>query len=438
MTELGVGLTVLCLIFLFLGSGVWVFIGLILVSFTTQFFILDFPISRIGSIASKIMLRSASSWELAAIPMFIWMGDIIFRTDISQRLFKGLAPLVARVPGRLLHVNIVGCTLFAAVSGSSTATTATVGKISLEELSKRQYDPLLSVGSLAGAGSLGLLIPPSIVMIVYGILAEVSIVSLFAAGVFPGLMVAALYSLYIALRAELDPKIKTTLAVEDKQPIGLKDFFNLLPIFILIFVVLGSIYSGLATPSEAAAIGVVTAILIVTFTGQLSFALIADSLINSVKMSAMVVSLVIAAALLSTTMGYLHLPQSIANMIGGLDLSPYGLILMLALFYIMLGLFLEGISITVMSLPITLPLIVQAGFDPMWFGIFLILMVELATITPPVGFNLFVLQGLTNMPISRVARASAPFFLLLCLGVVILTIFPQIALWLPTFLKGAG
>ena len=438
MTDLGAALIVLCLIFLFLGSGIWVFVGLLLVSFTVQFFLLDFPIGRIGSIATKIMMRSASSWELAAIPMFIWMGDIIFRTDISQRLFNGLAPLVARIPGRLLHVNIVGCTLFAAVSGSSTATTATVGKISLEELSKRQYDPLLSVGSLAGAGSLGLLIPPSIVMIVYGILAEVSIVSLFAAGVIPGLMVAFLYSSYIALRATFDPKISAQLADQETLPIRIGDFLNLLPIVILIVIVLGAIYSGLATPSEAAAIGVLAALAIAACTGQLTFSIINSSLISAVKMSAMVISLVIAAALLSTTMGYLHLPQSVAHLIAGLELSPYALIAMLAMFYILLGLFLEGISITVMSLPITLPLIIQAGFDPLWFGVFLILMVELATITPPVGFNLFVLQGLTKLPISTIARASLPFFLLMCLGVILLTIFPGIALWLPHALKGGA
>ncbi len=438
MDEIGATLIVLCLIFLFLGSGIWVFVGLILVSFTVQFFVLDFPLVRIGSIASKIMLRSASSWELAAIPMFIWMGDIIFRTDISQRLFNGLAPLVARIPGRLLHVNIVGCTLFAAVSGSSTATTATVGRISLEELSKRKYDPLLSVGSLAGAGSLGLLIPPSIVMIVYGILAEVSIVSLFAAGVLPGLMVALLYSTYIALRAKFDPKIAAQMATQERLPIRVADFLNLLPIVILIGVVLGAIYSGIATPSEAAAIGVLAALIIAGVTKQVTLELFTDSLVSAVKMSAMVISLVIAAALLSTTMGYLHLPQSVATMIGGLDLSPYALMAVLALFYVLLGLFLEGISITVMSLPITLPLVVQAGFDPMWFGVFLILMVELATITPPVGFNLFVLQGLTDMPISRVAKASLPFFLLLCLGVVLLTAFPQIALWLPNLIRGSA
>lgn len=435
MTALGAGIIVLLLVFLYLGLGIWVFIGLIMVSFTVQLLVLGFPVDKIGAITGRILLRSANAWELAAIPMFILMGDIIFRTDISTRLFNGLAPIVDRIPGRLLHINIVGCTLFAAVSGSSTATTVTVGKISLEELSARGYDRNISVGSLAGAGSLGLLIPPSIVMIVYGILAEVSIIALFTAGILPGLMIAVLYSTYIALRAKAVPGLSDG---DDRQPRPVRwgDIGNLVPVLTLILIVLGSIYSGLATPSEAAAIGVAATLVVTLAIGQLNFALLSEALMSAVKMSAMVISLVLAAALLSTTMGYLHLPQSVAGFIAGLDLSPYALIAMLAAFYVLLGLFLEGISITVMTLPITLPLIVQAGFDPLWFGIFLILMVELATITPPVGFNLFVLQGLTDMSISQIAKAAFPFFLLLCVGVILLTAFPQIALWLPHQISG--
>jgi tripartite ATP-independent transporter DctM subunit len=435
MAELFTGFVALLLIFFYLGIGIWVFIGLILVSVTVQIFLLDMSFVKIGAIASSIMLRSASSWELAAIPMFIWMGDIIFRTDISRRLFRGLTPLVNHIPGRLLHVNIVGCTLFAAVSGSSTATAVTVGKISLEELSKRNYDSMISVGSLAGAGSLGLLIPPSIVMIVYGILAEVSIVQLFAAGVLPGLMIAALYSTYIAGKTKFDPVLAGGDNLETRS-LSMSDVKDLTPVVVLIIVVLGSIYSGLATPSEAAAIGVAAALVLAFITRQLTINLFTESIMSSVKMSAMVVSLVIAAALLSTTMGYLHLPQKVAASIAALELSPYALMAILAVFYLMLGLFLEGISITVMSLPITLPLIIQAGFDPMWFGVFLVLMVELATITPPVGFNLFVLQGLTNMSIGKIAKAAFPFFLLLVIGVILLTIFPQIALWLPQQIAG--
>jgi C4-dicarboxylate transporter, DctM subunit len=428
------GLIVLALIIGFLSIGTWVFAGLLLVSVTALAVVLDFPPERIGAIATKIVFRSATAWELAAIPMFVWMGEMMFRTDISERLFRGLAPLVDGVPGRLLHTNVVGCTLFAAVSGSSTATTATVGKITTGELARRQYDTGLALGSLAGAGSLGLLIPPSIVMIIYGVLAEVSIARLFAAGVVPGLIIAALYSSYIALRCTLRPE----LAPRSGETYGWRDRLfgigQLLPVLALILIVLGSIYSGYATPSEAAAVGVAATLVLVTLTGQLTWRIFADSLMGAITISAMVCSILVAAAFLSTAMGYLHVPQELAAAIGALELSPYALIVILALFYIMLGLFLDGISITVMSLPITLPMVVHAGFDPLWFGVFLVIMVEIGQITPPVGFNLFVLQGLTGHSISTVALASLPFFFLMLIGVAIVTLVPETALWLPQVL----
>lgn len=423
------GLTVLVLILLFLGSGVWVFIGLLLVSTTGLMLVLDFPPQRIGVILGKILFRSASSWELAAIPLFIWMGEMILRTNISDRLFRGLAPLVAKIPGGLIHTNVVGSTLFAAVSGSSAATTATVGKITSVELKRRGYDQGLSIGSLAGAGSLGLLIPPSIVMIIYGVLAEVSISRLFAAGVLPGILVAALYSTYIILRCSMKP----SLAPKDNDVplIPRQVFFDLAPVLSLIIVVLGAIYSGLATPSEAAAVGVFGTLALAAGTGQLSWAMLKESLMGAVRSSAMVCSILVAAAFLSTSMGYMHVPQDVAKLIAALDIGPYGLIAVLAVFYVVLGLFLDGISIVVMSLPITLPPIMAMGFDPIWFGVFLVLMVELGQMTPPVGFNLFVLQGLTGIPVNKVAVAAAPFFFLMVAAVAIVTIWPEIALWLP-------
>ncbi len=431
MEALVTGLIILVLIFFFLGIGTWVFAGLLLVSITGLWLVLDFNFHRIGVISTKIMWRYASTWELAAIPMFVWMGEIIFRTDISDRLFRGLAPLVDAIPGRLLHTNVLGCTLFAAVSGSSAATTATVGKITTTELDGRGYDTNLTIGSLAGAGSLGLLIPPSIVMIIYGILAEVSVARLFAAGVLPGLLIAALYSGYIIARCAVSPELSPSGAERPTLADRIAGLANLIPIFILMVLVLGSIYAGLATPSEAAAVGVASALALTVVTRQMSWDVFRDSLMGAVKTSCMVCIILIAAAFLSTAMGYLHVPANLAAAIAELDLSPVGLMLILSAFYIVLGLFLDGISITVMSLPITLPLIVQAGFDPVWFGVYLVVMVELAQVTPPVGFNLFVLQGLTGHPIGRVAWAALPFFVLMCVGVVILTAFPEIALWLP-------
>jgi C4-dicarboxylate transporter, DctM subunit len=427
---------VLGLIFFFLGLGVWVFAGLLLVAATSLYLVLGMSPARIGTIATGIVYRYSSTWELAAIPMFIWMGEIIFRTDISDRLFRGLMPFVNHIPGRLLHTNVLGCTLFAAVSGSSAATTATVGKITTTELARRGYDKSLSLGSLAGAGSLGLLIPPSIVMIVYGILAEVSISRLFAAGVVPGLMIAALYSTYIIIRALANPAV----APSDGRRFGPRDYLSglldLFPVLLLVVLVLGSIYTGVATPSEAAAVGVAAALVIALVLRQLSVKLLIETLLGAIRTSAMVCIILVAAAFLSTAMGYLHVPTNVANAIGALGLSPFGLLLMLSLFYIVLGLFLDGVSIIVMSLPITFPLAMQAGFDPIWFGIYLVVMVEMGQITPPIGFNLFVLQGLTGTPIGKVALAALPFFLLMALAVVIMAFFPEIVLWLPTLLYG--
>lgn len=420
----------------FLALGVWVFVSLALVAFCALFFVHGMDASRIGTIAANIIYRYSLGWELAAIPLFIWMGEILFKTDISSRLFRGLSPFVDYIPGRLLHTNVLGCTLFASVSGSSPATTATVGRITTAELFPRGYDRSVTLGSLAGAGSLGLLIPPSIVMIVYGILAEQSISRLFAAGVLPGLMIAGLYSGYIMVRATMNPAI----VPPERTHYRPRDFFiavvNLLPLLGLMSIVLGSIYTGIATPSEAAAVGVLGAIFIVVITGQFSLSVMRDTLVGAIKTSTMVCSILITAALLSTAMGYLHIPADVARAIGGLDLSPWSLLLVLSLFYLVLGFFLDGNSIVVMSLPIALPLALQAGFDPIWFGIYLVLMVEMAQITPPVGFNLFVLQGISGEQMSFLVKAAFPFFLLMVVAVILLALFPGIALWLPNYLYG--
>jgi C4-dicarboxylate transporter, DctM subunit len=419
-----------------LSFGFWVFASLGIVAVIALVLLHGMPIDRVGIIAANIVYRYSSSWELSAIPMFIWMGELIFRTDISTRLFRGLSPLVDFIPGRLLHTNVMGCTLFASVSGSSPATTATVGRVTTGELKKRNYDESLAIGSLAGAGSLGLLIPPSIVIIVYGILAEQSISRLFAAGILPGLMIAGLFSAYIMIRALLNPSLVPADRTDRSLIILLRAILDLMPLLLLMFIVLGSIYSGIATPSEAAAVGVIASIVLAAVTKQFSIKLLTESLFGALKTSTMVCAILITAAFLSTAMGYLHIPANVAAGIASLDLPPWGLLLMLSLFYLGLGFFLDGNSIVVMSLPIALPLALQAGFDPIWFGIYLVLMVEMAMVTPPVGFNLFVLQGITGRPIGYIARAAFPFFILMLVGVTLLAIFPQIALWLPGLLYG--
>ncbi|MEG3080625.1 TRAP transporter large permease subunit [Halomonas sp. 5021] len=427
-SAVGVGV----LLLFFLSMGTWIFASMLAVSIGSLWLFGDFDADRIGLIFSRILYRASNSWELSAIPLFILMGELIFRSNISERLFKGLVPITRHLPGGILHTNVLGCTLFAAVSGSSAATTATIGKITTQELKTRGYDRNLSIGSLAGAGSLGLLIPPSIVMIVYGVQAEVSISQLFMAGVVPGLLIALLYSVFIGARSYLSPSLAPKQAASG-QSVG-QSILLLLPVLVLISIVIGSIYSGIATPSEAAAVGVAATLVLLGVERQLTIRLFIEAFRGTLITSIMVCSLLITATLLSTAMGYLHLPRELAEWIAAQNFSPMMLLVALAVFYVVLGLFLDGISITVMSLPITLPIVLLAGFDPIWFGIFLIIMIELGQITPPVGFNLFVLQSLTGESISRVALAALPFFLLMCVAALIISVWPDIALWLPRFM----
>jgi tripartite ATP-independent transporter DctM subunit len=430
-------LVVLLLVTLFLGSGIWVFLGLILVATSGLVIVNGFSLHRIALMMEPALWSSATTWELSAIPLFVWMGEILFRTDVSERLFRGLTPLARNMPGRLLHTNVLGSALFASISGSSAATTATVGKISIAALAERGYSKGISMGSLAGAGSLGILIPPSIPMIIYGVQAEVSITDLFLSGFLPGIMMAGLYSAYIAVACWLKPSLAPADG-QHKFTIGVlcNSILDLWPILALIIIVMGGIYSGVVTPAEAAAIGVLAAVLITAAMGSLSFAILSESLVSSVQTSCMIGTILVAASFLSSAFGYMHIPAGVAQAVGAMHLSPLGLIVILTAVYLLLGCLLDGVSMIVMTLPLVYPLIVAAGFHPVWFGVYLMLMIELAMITPPIGFNLFVIQAIANEPLFTVAKSAAPFFLLMLLGVVTLYLFPSIALFLPMYLKG--
>ena len=394
-------------------------------------FIADFSIGRVGAIIQPVFVQSVTSWELAAIPLFLWMGEIVNRSDISERLFRGLTPWVARLPGGLLHTNVGGCVLFAAVSGSSVATAATIGKVTTRALEQRRYDTRLSIGSVAAAGSIGIMIPPSLTMIIYGLISEVSVARLFAAGLIPGLLLGALYSGYIAARALANPSLAPVAEKKPSLADLLRGLVDMAMVGFLIVLVLGGIYSGLATPSEAAALGVAGALLVAAFSTDFGLADVLAAAMGAVRTSAMVGSAFAAALLLSTTMGYLHMPQTVATWIAGLELSPVELIIVLGIFYIVLGCVLESITLILMTMPISFPLVVQAGFDPVWFGVFLVLVVEMGLVTPPIGFNLFVIRGVTGHAIGRIARGAFPFFLLMLFATVLITAFPEIALWLP-------
>jgi len=421
------------ILFLTLASGIWVGFSLFIVGFMGMVLFGTLPA---GNNMASSLWSTCEKWEYVALPLFILMGEILYRSGISEKLFKSLVPWLYRLPGGLLLMNIISCTLFAAVSGSSAATTATVGRITLAEFDKLGYDKRLAMGSLAGAGTLGFLIPPSLIMIVYAILAEVSIGKMFMAGILPGLLLAGIYSSYIIYRGirnpEIAPRTQESYSWKERL-VGLKD---ILPVLILILMVLGSIYGGIATPTEAAALGVFGAAIFAYINRRMNKKIMFECLIGAVKTNAMIMLIVVGAGFLSRVMGFLGIPAAITTAITELNLSPYTLMLLLGGFYVLLGCLLDGFSIVVMTLPIALPMVTAAGFDPIWFGIYLILMVEVSQITPPVGFNLFVIQGLTGEPILNIAKYAFPFFLLMLLTTAIITIFPEIALILPKLMVG--
>lgn len=413
----------------FLGAGVWIGLSLMAIGYLGLTWFTPFPAVNVLGTA---IWGSISSWSLAALPLFIWMGEILYRTRISENLFRGIAPWVNRIPGRLLHANVIGCGIFAAVSGSSAATTATVGRMSLPELNKRGYDEGMAIASLAGAGTLGLLIPPSIIMIVYGVAADVSIVRLFIAGIVPGALLMVLFSSYIAIWALMNrdkvPRAEQALSVVKR----LKSISGLIPIISLILAVIASIYLGLATATEAAVIGVVGSLAISAFSGTLNWSSFYDSLMGATRLSCMITLIIAGSAFLSSMMAYTGLPKSLAASVTEMNLNPYMLLAMLVLLYLILGCFIDGISMIVLTTAVVLPVIQAAGFDLIWFGIFVVIVVEMAQITPPVGFNLFVLQGLTQKGIFYIARVSSPFFLLMLLLVIAIAAFPGIVTWLPS------
>jgi C4-dicarboxylate transporter DctM subunit len=433
MSDIAITALLIASLFLILGSGVW--IGLTL-SGVAWIGMQLFSTRPAGDAMAVTIWGSASSWTLTALPLFVWMGEILFRTRLSQDMFRGLAPWMQALPGRLLHVNVAGCAIFAAVSGSSAATCATIGKMSLPELAKRGYPDDISIGSLAGAGTLGLLIPPSIIMIVYGVSADVSIAQLFIAGVLPGIMLALLFSGYLVFWALRHPQLVPPADAPLSLGAKLRESRHLIPVMLLIACVLGSIYSGIATATEAAALGVLGSLIISAAQGTLNWPTFRDSLLGGTRLYCMIAMILAGAAFLTLAMGYIGLPRHLAEWIGTLGLSPFALIFVLMLFYVLLGCFLDGISMVVLTMGVILPTIQKAGIDPLWFGIFIVLVVEMAQITPPVGFNLFVLQGMTQREIGWIARVTLPFFYLMLAAVGLVYAFPQIVTWLPAQMRG--
>ncbi|MCA3248462.1 MAG: TRAP transporter large permease subunit [Azospirillum sp.] len=433
MDSIGIAGLLIVLLFIILGSGVWIGVALLGVGWIAMEMFTSRPV---GPAMVTTIWGASSSWTLTALPMFIWMGEILFRTRLSEDMFKGLAPWMQRLPGRLIHTNVIGCTIFAAISGSSAATCATIGKMSIPELRKRGYPEGMIVGSLAGSGTLGLLIPPSLIMIVYGVQTNTSIAQLFIAGVIPGLTLAGLFMVTVMIWAMVE---KDRIPAADMAMSFMQKIYaarHLIPSVALIVIVLGSIYSGLATATEAAAVGVAGALLVSIVQGDMNWTVFKESLMGATRLSCMIALILAGAAFLTLAMGFTGLPRHLAEWIDSLDMSPGMLIFALSAFYIVLGCFLDGISMVVLTMAVIMPTIERAGFDLIWFGIFIVIVVEMAQITPPVGFNLFVLQGMTGHQITYIGKVAFPFFVMMCVMVAALFWFPELATWLPKQMVG--
>jgi len=428
MQELAPIAIFLFVLFLLLGSGVWVGLALMGVAWVGMEL---FTVRPPGDAMITTIWSSSSSWTLTALPLFIWMGEILYRTRLSEDMFRGLAPWMARLPGGLIHTNIVGCTVFAAVSGSSAATLTTVGKMSIPELRKRDYPEHMIIGTLAGAATLGLMIPPSLTLIVYGVTINESITKLFMAGIAPGIVLAAMFMSYVAIHSRIsrdfEPKAEPAMTFAEK----VRNSRFLIPVLCLILVVIGSMYLGWATATEAAAFGVIGALILAAGQGSLTLSTFIESLMGATRTSAMIALILAGASFLSLSMGFTGLPRSLASFIASLNLSPFELLMALLVFYIVLGCFLDGISSVVLTMAVVEPMIRQAGIDVIWFGIFIVVVVEMAQITPPIGFNLFVLQGMTRHEMNYISKAAIPMFLIMVVMVFVLITFPDLATWLP-------
>ncbi|MFV2001703.1 MAG: TRAP transporter large permease [Paracoccaceae bacterium] len=432
MSDPAIMLSLLAVLLGLLSVGVWVAVALMAVGVFAMTFFASAPV---GPVLATTIWGQSHSWALAALPLFILMGEILLRSRLSEDMFKGLSPWLGRIPGRLLHVNILGCAIFAAVSGSSAATAATIGKMSVPELMDRGYPERLVIGTLAGSATLGLLIPPSIILIVYGVATDQSIARLFIAGIVPGIMLVLMFGGYVVVRSLMNPAAIPQEPTRYTLLEKIRSSRRLIPVIVLIAAVIGSIYTGVASPTDAAALGVVFSLLLAWLSGSFSRKMLSEAVMGATVTSAMIAFILAGAAFLTVAMGFTGIPRNLAAWIGAFNLTPLALLAALTVFFIILGCFLDGISVVVLTTSIIMPMIDGAGIDPLWFGIYLVIVVEMSQITPPVGFNLFVIQGLTGINILSIARSALPFFLLLLAAVFIIIALPQIVTFAPDLMN---
>ena len=435
MGLLEIGGLLLLLMLLMLSGGVWIAMTLAIVGWVGQAF---FTTTLPGKNLFSSFWETAASWELAALPLFIWMGEILYRTRLSEQMFDGLSPWLSRVPGRLMHTTILSCGIFGSVSGSSAATCATIAKVALPELERRGYNRDIALGSLAAAGGLGILIPPSITMVVYAIAADASVIRLFLAGFLPGFLLMGLFSAYIAWWSLRHPD----QVPPPEPPMGfwekMRRSGSLIPCSLLIVFIVWVLVAGIATATECAAFGVLGSLAIAAAGRSLTWANFWQGLMGATRISCMIMFILAGAAFLTKTMAFTGIPRALAEAVAAMGLSPYSLIAVLVVVYLVLGTALDGISMIVLTSAVVLPMVQKAGFDLVWFGIFIILLIEIAEVTPPVGFNLFVLQNMTGIDSNRIARVTLPFFGCMLLAIVLITLFPSIVTSVPDALMGAS
>lgn len=403
----------------------------------TGLLILQFLARGSTYVAVDAVWNVLNSFTLSAIPLFIILGEIMLRSGVSQRIYTALTPLFQRVPGGLLHTNIAVCTLFGAVSGSSLSTAAAVGSVAYPEMTARGYDRRIVVGSLAGGGTLGLLIPPSLSLLIYGALTETSIGRLFLAGLVPGLLFAALFMVYIFIRCYRRPDLAPRSGAAGLGVI-LRGLFSLWPFVLLIAAIMGSIAFGIATPTEAAGIGVIATIVLGRLWGTLTLRSLAQSFFTAILLYASIAFVVMGATILAQAVSLLAVPQSILEAVRAMELGPLPVLALVVLIYLILGCFFDGLSLMIMTLPIVVPLMVGLGYDAIWLGVIITILIEIGQVTPPVGLNLSVLVSVTKekVTLGEAAIATIPYWLILLSGIALLALFPGIALFLPTAVMG--
>ena len=433
METLGIGLFLLIIMLLFLSGGIWIAMTLAICGWVGQAFFVN---TEPGKNLFSAFWETNASWELAALPLFIWMGEILFRTKLSEEMFEGLRPWLNRVPGRLMHTTVLGCGIFGSVSGSSAATCATIAKVALPELKKRGYDEKLALGALATSGTLGILIPPSITMVVYAVAADASIIRIFLAGFIPSAILMALFMGYNALWSIRNPSKVPAADPPSTFLEKVRKSGNLIPCMLLIIFIVWVLVAGYATATECAAYGVFGSLAIAAYSRSLTWKNFWEGLMGTTRTSCMIMIILAGAAFLTKTMAFTGVPRELAEWVNAMQLSPYALIACLVVVYLILGTALDGISMIVLTAAVVLPMIQKAGFDLIWFGIFIVLLVEIAEVTPPVGFNLFVLQNMTGKDSNTIALAAIPFFFCLVVCIVIVTVFPEVVTVLPDYVMG--